>query len=138
MKTIGEKSEAIVLAELIKRDIPVSLPFGDNQRYDMLIDINNKILKIQIKTINFKEEYMTFEACSSSTHRGGKKKSYKGEIDYFIAYCSELNKVYMMHIDEASKTTVTMRINTPKNNQTANIKWAVDYEIDKQLNKLLS
>lgn len=38
-KNKGELVEAVVLAELMKREIAVSLPFGDNQRYDMILDI---------------------------------------------------------------------------------------------------
>jgi hypothetical protein len=36
-KSIGEISEAIVMAEFLKAGFPVLLPFGDNRRYDMVV-----------------------------------------------------------------------------------------------------
>lgn len=38
-KNKGNIGEAIILAEFIKYGIQVSLPFGDNARYDMIADI---------------------------------------------------------------------------------------------------
>ena len=35
---------------LNRKGIPISLPYGDNQRYDLIIDHNNKLSKVQIKT----------------------------------------------------------------------------------------
>ena len=37
-KAIGEMTEAVILAHLILRGDGVLLPFGNNQRYDMVID----------------------------------------------------------------------------------------------------
>ena len=34
----GDLTEAIVIAELTKREIPVSIPFGDNERYDIVVE----------------------------------------------------------------------------------------------------
>jgi len=44
-KAIGEISEAIVLAEFLKMGFPVLLPFGDNQRYDMVIEAGGRFLR---------------------------------------------------------------------------------------------
>jgi len=32
----GDPTEAVVIAELMKRSIPVSVPFGDNERYNIV------------------------------------------------------------------------------------------------------
>ena len=34
----GDATEAAVVAELKERSIPVSIPFGDNQRYDAITE----------------------------------------------------------------------------------------------------
>lgn len=49
-KNIGNKTEITIISEFINRDIPVSIPFGDNQRYDVIIDVHSKLYRIQIKT----------------------------------------------------------------------------------------
>jgi len=56
-KSIGEISEAIVMAEFLKAGFPILLPFGDNRRYDMVVDVSGSFLRVQCKT--------------ASVHRGG-------------------------------------------------------------------
>jgi PD-(D/E)XK endonuclease len=55
-KLIGDKSVAIVLAELVKREVPVSLPWGDNQRYDLVIDVG-RLFRLQVKTAYLKKGF---------------------------------------------------------------------------------
>lgn len=37
-KVTGDTTEAIVLAEFLKAGFPVLLPFGENHRYDLVIE----------------------------------------------------------------------------------------------------
>lgn len=47
----GDLTEAVVIAELMKRSVPVSIPFGDNERYDVVAENpDGSLLKVQIKT----------------------------------------------------------------------------------------
>jgi PD-(D/E)XK endonuclease len=47
---VGERSEAIILAELIKRGHRVLVPYGTNHRYDLVIDVGKRFLRAQCKT----------------------------------------------------------------------------------------
>jgi hypothetical protein len=50
-KTIGERSEAIIMAKLLEVGYGVLMPFGDNRRYDLVIeDADGKFYRIQCKT----------------------------------------------------------------------------------------
>ena len=42
--------EAVAVAEFSKKRIPVYIPFGQNTACDMMVIINNKIIRIQCKT----------------------------------------------------------------------------------------
>jgi len=47
----GDLTEAAVLTELKRRDVPVSIPFGDNERYDFVVETpDTQFLRAQIKT----------------------------------------------------------------------------------------
>lgn len=48
-KDKGNIGESVVLTEFIKRGIQVSIPFGDNARYDLIADFNGRLNKIQVK-----------------------------------------------------------------------------------------
>lgn len=50
-KANGEITQSAVTTELLKRGIPVSLPVGDNQRYDLIFEAKSKLWKAQVKTL---------------------------------------------------------------------------------------
>lgn len=98
-KVKGEISEACILARLTKLGIPVSLPWGDNQRYDMIIEINGKLLKAQCKSSRIVGNYIEFNAYS--THpKTGKHTSYFGQVDVLLVYNDALDKVYLLYLDD--------------------------------------
>lgn len=37
-KQVGDKGEAKILSDLISRGYSVSIPFGDNDKYDLVLD----------------------------------------------------------------------------------------------------
>lgn len=51
-KRIGNIGEIKAISKFVELGIPVYLPFGDNERADMIINVDNKLLKIQVKTSN--------------------------------------------------------------------------------------
>ena len=50
-KEKGEITEYIIIAQLLKDGFSVSKPCGDSQRYDLLVDVESKILKIQTPSL---------------------------------------------------------------------------------------
>lgn len=54
---------------------------------------------------------------------------YRGQCDYFAAYCEELNKIYLLPVDQVGTTRVNLRLVPAKNNQEKNVRWAKDYEL---------
>lgn len=128
-KNIGEKTEAIILAHLIKKNYSVSLPFGDNQRYDMIVDKGDgKLLRGQCKTGKYKNGIIVFNACSIDRDTY-KRENYKGQIEIFLVYCPQLDKIYEIDVNINSNTDVSLRVDPCKNNQSKLINWAKDFEI---------
>lgn len=128
-KEVGEKTEAAILNRFIQKGIPVSIPWGNNQRYDMIIEVDGKLLKAQCKTGNYKNGVITFATSSKS---GGKlRKDYSGQIDCFLIYCSALEKVYKVDIGSApNKNAMTLRVDSFKKfAPKSTINWAKDYEV---------
>lgn len=131
-KAKGEKTEAIVLAELIKRDYKVLIPYGDNQRYDFVIDMGVRFIRLQCKTARFKNGAVKADIkrtqsnarkCTSTTYG-------INEIDYFILYCYELDKVYIIPCNKSRQSSISLRVNNCKNKQLKGIKFAQNYELD--------
>jgi PD-(D/E)XK endonuclease len=49
-KAAGDITEAVVLAEFLRAGFPVLLPFGDNRRYDLVVEAGGRFLRVQCKT----------------------------------------------------------------------------------------
>lgn len=129
-KQIGERTEGKILSCLLDHEKMVLLPFGDNLRYDLVVEEENGVFKrIQCKTGRLKNGAIIFQTCSSSYHRNGQRHSYEGQIEYFGVYCPENDRCYMVPVNDVGKRAATLRIDAPANNQEKHIKWAENYEV---------
>lgn len=139
-KQIGNIGEAKVLSEFVRLGIPVYLPFGDNEKADLIAEFNGKLNKIQVKSSQkIIEDKVKFSLVSSTMHRqNGVKHIYtENEIDYFALYNLERDKVYLVSINEEGlpKNEVTIRFNPPKNKNQFKTFLEEDYLIEKVLNR---
>ena len=136
-KDKGNIGEAIILSEFIKRGIPVSIPFGDNARYDLIAEFNNKLNRIQVKYCNQKISEtgsITCPCASSTNHTTNKHLStYQNDVDYFAFYLVEWQCCLLVSItDIDNKKSICFRKTKPLNNQS-NINLIEDYLFDKTL-----
>lgn len=125
-KAIGERSEGQILARLLSLGKTVLMPFGDNQRYDFVID-DGKFVRVQCKTGKLKNGAMCFPTSSSAYHRGGKRTDYRGQIDFFGVYCQETGECYWVPVDAAPLTECSLRVEEPRSNQKNKVMWAKDF-----------
>ena len=121
-KTIGDVSEAIVLAEFLKAGFPVLLPFGENQRYHLVVEIGGRFLRVQVKTCQSDGSALVFNATSHDGHRP--RQSYRGDADLFAVYSPLTKQVYVLAVDEVPETRVWLRLTPAKNNQVLGIRQA--------------
>lgn len=128
-KQVGDTTEVKILSRFIETGYSVSIPWGDNDRYDMIVDMNGHLVKIQCKTARDGVGGIEFSTVSSSTHRtAGKKRNYKGQVDYFAVYSSTTFMVYLIPISDISHGgSMKLRIEPTRNNQEKRINWAKDY-----------
>lgn len=127
-KEIGERSEAMILALLLQAGKVVLQPFGDNQRYDLVIDEDGKFIRIQCKTGRLKDGVIRFRTCSNHYHRGKGWSGYRGQADLFGVYVPELRKVYLVPVEEAPTQDAFLRLEPPKNGQEKGVRLASEYE----------
>src|SRR5215210_6393365 len=122
---VGQRTEAIILAELVRRGLRVLMPFGVNHRYDFALDIGDQFLRVQCKTGRMDNGTVLFNAQSiRSNMKRVLCRSYAGEIDLFCVYCPENNQVYAVPVGEATSTTARLRVSPPANGQKRGIRWA--------------
>ena len=137
-KAVGERSQAYIIAKLLEVGYNVLTPFGDNARYDVVIEDDDGIFyRVQCKTGWTKNEGALIEFATASSYyhtKAGRtehgRRDYRGQIDYFAVYSPDTEKVYLVPIDLIETTTsARLRLVQTKNKQGKNVRWAKDYEI---------
>lgn len=134
-KQKGNLTELQCLTAFYELGYRVSIPYGENSRYDMIADIEGKLIRIQVKTSSIKKgdvNAIEFSCKSSYVNSTGVKniRYNANEIDYFATYWN--GKCYLIPISECS-VTKTLRFATPKNGQKIGISFAENYELLKQI-----
>lgn len=129
-KLTGELSQLILMSALVRNGFSVLMPYGDSQRYDLVIDTPKGFKRVQCKTGRFSKGAIHFAVASSSYHRGGKRRSYVGEIDLFGIYCEYNKSSYLVPIDALDlRNQCSLRLEAPVNRQRTGIRWAHDFQL---------
>lgn len=135
-KQKGNLTELQCLSAFVRYGCGVSIPYGDNSKYDFIADIDGHLYKIQVKTSSLKDENAIKFSCRS-THvncKGVKNDTYSSnDVDFFATFWD--NQCYLVPIKECS-VEKTLRFAPPKSGQIKGITFAKDYELAKQLQKI--
>lgn len=128
-KEQGQRSEAAIIFEFVRRGLTVLEPFGDNERYDVVVEEAGEFYRVQIKTGRLENGRIQFETRSSGTlTRTVKKEGYDGEIDVFAVYSPETEDTFVVPIADAPKTTMGLRVEDSEK-PSPNINWAENYTL---------
>lgn len=127
---IGHRTEGAILSELVRRGFTVLLPFGVNQRYDLVVDVGGEFIRGQCKTGRLRRGSVVFSTASvQSNTRISRWRGYRGEADLFLVHCPETDRVYVVPVAESPKGHMLLRVDPTANGQSKRIHWAADYEL---------
>jgi hypothetical protein len=83
-KRVGDISELRVMCDLVRAGYLVSIPFGENHRYDLIIEKDFVLSRVQVKTGRLRNGAVIFNCYSSHSHRGGPTcRVYTGQVEFF-------------------------------------------------------
>src|SRR5947199_7491045 len=129
----GQISESAIITRFLQHGYVVLMPYGGSQRYDLVIeDADGQFWRIQCKSAWIDEDGTVLKFDTANHNVTGKKRDwrhYRGQCDYFALYSAELNKVYLIPVDEVGTANAELRLLPTKNNQEKNVRWARDYEL---------
>ena len=112
---------------------PILVPFGENTRYDLAIDVGGHLRRVQCKTGRYRNGAVWFATCSSYAHHSNPKsirRDYIGEIDDFAVFCPMLGSVYLIPIEDVSaRKEACLRVTEPRNGQRKYVRLAAQYEL---------
>ena len=134
---IGSIGEAVAIAKFTQAGFKVSIPFTYNLPYDLIVDYNGHLYKIQIKTT---EKINNNKMVFNGTRNNGKtviKFNYGSEeIDYFFLYCIENNWCGLIKQSLFQTKEARIHLELPKNSNYAKCKMAYDYEFSHRIDEI--
>lgn len=138
-KQKGNLTELQCISSFCELGYSVSIPYGDCERYDFIVDVGGKLIKVQVKTSRVLGDGDAIKFSCRSTRinsNGTYNRGYTSEeIDYFATFYNK--KCYLIPIKECSSEKI-LRFKVPKNKQKEGICYAKDYELSSQIDKIAS
>ena len=110
----GNKAEAIVLADLIRRGYHVSVPFSGHSPYDLIFaDEWHRLYRLQVKYRTAKNGRIEVPLRSVHTNSKGAKMKPTNLtfLDGFAIYCPNTDEIYYVSIKELLPNTHVFALN---------------------------
>ena len=132
-KDRGDVTESRIIHEMIARGYSVSVPFGDNDKYDLIIDDGRDLYRVQCKTAwQNKAETIRFNTHSLTTADGEyHEETYYDRIDAFVVRYPATEQLYWIDVDEATTQKMELRFEADLHHPAIN--WAEKYEFQGEI-----
>lgn len=134
----GAAAEAHVTAAAAMLGLVVLRPLCDGGRYDLAIDIGERILRVQCKWASRQGDVLIVH-CTTSRHtpRGYVRTTYSdSEVDALAVYSPDTDRCYILPIgDIEGLSAISLRVAPTGNNQSTNIRWAREYELEPSIRR---
>lgn len=128
----GAIAELAVAKEAASHGLGVLLPMIEHGRYDLALEIEGCLLRVQCKWARRRGEVVMVNIATSrhTPLHGYKRSKYQAtEVDAVAAYCGDLDRCYLFPIELLEgRSAIHLRLGPAKNGQRAAINFAADYE----------
>ncbi|KTG10858.1 hypothetical protein AUR64_06635 [Haloprofundus marisrubri] len=120
----------------MKVGLSVSVPFGDSDRYDLLVDDYETLYRVQCKTGSWVNGSIRFNLYSSTVEESGRVDTdyTPDEIDAYAVYSPKTEHVYWVPIGDTGNGEMRLRVEDPHPKAPkSRINWAEEYRLTEQI-----
>ena len=133
-KQKGNLTELQCIAAFYEIGYSVSIPYGENSRYDFIADVDGHLIRVQVKSSSTKDGGKSYTFSCRSSRTNGKrtitKRYTKLEIDYFATFIN--GRCYIVPVEECSNSKCLRFVKTD-NNQQEYVNFEENYRLEKQI-----
>lgn len=105
-KDLGQLAEALFQYEAICKNLIISKPFGDNSKYDFIVDNSKTLFKVQVKSTCTKRDNGGYQIKASYGSKTAKTKYTKEDIDILAVLVTDLKIWYFVPVKELSSPVI--------------------------------
>ena len=129
----GDYAELKIAGEAFKRGYKVSFPFGHDSHYDLIVDRNNILERVQVKCIHSDGKLLKIPGRSIGKENGKSvRRNYTPDTIEWLSVFDEFDEecyfIPSSILGTKGKDYISLRIAPTKNNQTKNVLWAKDFK----------
>lgn len=127
----GELTEIAVAHAFKANGYKVSVPLGTDCRYDLIVDLDGVLSRVQCKTSVFRPKEMTveFNCCSGSYAGSDGSSNYNCDVEFIATYNRKVKRVFLVPISIGNIRSCTLRLEGCKLKKDKRAKWAKDFEL---------
>jgi hypothetical protein len=125
----GNAAEAAVLSALTRAGLHVLVPFGGGLPFDLVAaTADASVFRLQVKSGRLRNGCVMFNTCS--TDHGSGRQDYRGRADFIAVYVPELDRVFIVPVDDCPSYVCSLRVRGTRNNQRRRVRLAEDYTLE--------
>jgi hypothetical protein len=134
LKQLGDTAELAVALDLRRRGYRVSIPFGEDCDYDLVVDRDGVLERVQVKHTRSDGEVVIVRCRSQSLTNGKVRatKRYTPEtIDWLAVYDATSGRCFYVPASELTggRSELRLRVAAARNGQRRGIRPAADYAL---------
>ena len=134
----GDVAELMAASELVERGYIVSRPLTNGAAYDLLVDLDGRILRIQVKrSCRQSNGTLRINLYTSKYHRGRSRIGYDGKVDFILGVDCDNREFYLIGGDQLKRTAIHLRATPSLNNQVVGCRPATEFLLDRVFPKRL-
>jgi PD-(D/E)XK endonuclease len=134
----GAVAELAIQLAAIKLGIEVYRPIAEGGRYDMIFDLEDRLLRVQCKWATRRGEVVVVMCQSARRSADGfiRRPYTAAQIDAIAAYNLELDRCFLIPIARVQgRPSIAFRLSPCLNNQKRRINWADDFDLAATLSR---
>ena len=115
--------------DLFEQDFLILNPVTEHAPFDLVAYKDWRFLRVQVKYKSLDKTgsvTVHFRSCWADKNGTHMQQTNKDEVDLCCIYCPDTDECYYLDPKKYNRS-VTLRVEMPRNNQTKNIKLAVDF-----------
>lgn len=132
-RSLGDLAELAVATDLRRRGYQVSFPFGEDCDYDLIVDRDGSLGRVQVKYARSHGVRLEVRCRSHSLTNGAVRRTKRytaATIEWLAVFDDSSGCCYYIPAEElgSGRSLLTLRLTPPRNNQRLGIRMASHYE----------
>ena len=128
----GNVAELAIAKEAAGLGLSVFVPLTEHERYDLILGLKGRLLRVQCKWANRRNDVIAVHLASSRRGPNGYiRRNYSpAEVDAIGVYCGDLDRCFLIPIEVvAGQWAVQLRLSSARNGQRAALHFADEYDL---------